>query len=66
MFQELVEAECKNIASAAAVVNGQFLPASTVLQDIVTSDDSSRLDVELLSEPLCALQHPGPEPDYAA
>ena len=59
--QEMIEAECRRIASALAVVDGQLLPSGTLLQDIAVSDSGS-IDVELLYGPACAMQQSGDTP----
>ena len=57
--EELVEAECRSIAGAAALVEGELFPEGQFLQDMLPSPERIRLGVELLTRPTCSRQDLG-------
>ncbi|KAK9798598.1 hypothetical protein WJX73_006765 [Symbiochloris irregularis] len=60
-FQEAVEAECRSIASATAIVNGRLASSEQVIHDLLPSEDLHDLEVELLTQPRCLHQQSGHE-----
>lgn len=53
-FDSLLQAECRCISDAVAVIDGRPLAPSTLLQDLPASSQQGVIEVELLSSPASA------------